>query len=80
MGQVLIRNLDDDVIDRFRTKAQLNGHSLEQELRNALVASAPLTREERGALFEQLQSRSPDLTGFDVRAAIRYGRDDEFDE
>jgi plasmid stability protein len=33
MGQVLIRNLDDRVIERLKTKAELKGRSLEQELR-----------------------------------------------
>jgi plasmid stability protein len=80
MGQVLVRNLDDRVIDNLKTKAELKGHSLEQELRNLLTAAAPLTPDEKVAVFRKLRSRSPDLTGFDVSAAIRYGRDDEFDE
>ncbi len=39
MGQVIVRNLDDDVIDRLRARAVRNGHSLEQELRNVLAAA-----------------------------------------
>ena len=80
MGQVLVRNLNDEVIASLKTKAELKGHSLEQELRDVLTAAAPLTPAERVALFERFQARSPDMTGFDVRDAIRFGRDDEFDE
>ncbi len=80
MGQVLVRNLDDDIIERLKTKAELKGHSLEQELRDVIAAAAPLTPEEKVALSKRLRSLSPPLEGFDVRAAIRYGRDDEHDE
>lgn len=80
MGQVLVRNLDDRVIDNFKTKAELKGHSLEQELRDVLTTAAPLTPEEKVALSRSLRAMSPPLKDFDVRAAIRYGRDDEFDE
>ena len=79
MGQVLVRNLDDDVIERLKRKAKLKGHSLEQELREVIIAAAPLTPEERIALFERLRSLSPPLHHVDVRAAIRHGRDDEVD-
>jgi hypothetical protein len=80
VGQVLVRNLDDDVIERLKTKADLKGHSLEQELRDVLTAAAPLTPEEKVALSRRIRSSSPPLKDFDVRAAIRYGRDDEHDE
>ena len=80
MGQVLVRNLDDRVIDNFKTKAEIKGHSLEQELREVLTAAAPLTPEEKVALFRKLRGTMPPLENFDVRAAIRHGRDDEFDE
>jgi antitoxin FitA len=81
MGQVLVRNLDDRVIESLKTKAELKGHSLEQELRDVLTDAAPLTPEEKIALFHKLRAMtSPPLGNVDVRAAIRHGRDDEFDE
>lgn len=80
MGQVLVRNLDDHVIERYKTKAELKGHSLEQELRETLTKGAPLTPEEKVALFRRARERLPDLGNVDVSAAIRYGRDDEFIE
>ena len=36
MGQVLVRNLDDRVIESLKTKAELKG-SLEQELREKIA-------------------------------------------
>lgn len=80
MAQVLIRNLDDGVVERLKTKAELKGHSLEQELREIITAAAPLNAEEKVALSRKLRALSPPLKDFDVRAAIRYGRDDEFDQ
>jgi antitoxin FitA len=80
MGQVLVRNLDDRVIESLKTKAELKGCSLEQELRDVLTNAAPLTPEEKIALFRKLRAMTPPLADVDVRAAIRHGRDDEFDE
>jgi plasmid stability protein len=80
MAQVLVRNLDKDVIDRLKAKAELKGRSLEQELREIITAAAPLSPDEKVALSRKLRAMSPPLKDFDVRAAIRYGRDDEFDD
>jgi antitoxin FitA len=80
MGQVLVRNLDDKVIKNFKTKAELKGHSLEQELRDLITAAAPLTPDEKAALSQKWRASMPPLKDFDVRAAIRHGRGDEFDE
>ena len=80
MGQVLVRNLDDQVIESFKTKAELKGHSLEQELRETLTSAAPLTSDEKVALFRKIRALSPPLEDVDVRTAIRYGRDDESDQ
>jgi plasmid stability protein len=79
MGQVLVRNLDDDVIERLKRKAELKGRSLEQELRDVITAAAPLSAEEKLALVRRLRAMNPPLENFDVRAAIRHGRDDEFE-
>ena len=80
MGQVLVRNLDDRVIESLKTKAELKGHSLEQELRDVLTSAAPLTPEEKIALFSKLRAMTPLPRDIDVRSAVRRGRDDEFDE
>jgi antitoxin FitA len=77
MGQVLVRNLDERVIERLKTRAELHGHSLEQELRDILSAAAPLTSEEKFEISRRLVEKSPSLRHVDPGAAVRYGRDDE---
>ena len=66
MGSVLIRNLDDAIIENFRTKAELNGCSLEQELRDALRQTAPLTADQKRAMISRtlitLPADAPDST------------------
>jgi len=79
MGQVLVRNLDDGVIEKLKQKAESKGHSLEQELRDVITAAAPLTSDEKVALARRLRAMSLPLRSVDIRAAIRHGRDDEFD-
>jgi antitoxin FitA len=59
MGQVLVRNLDNRVIESLRTKAELKGRSLEQELRDVVTKAAPLTPEEKTTLFRKLRAMTP---------------------
>jgi plasmid stability protein len=80
MAQALVRNLKQQTLDKLKTKAKLKGHSLEQELRETIEKAAPLTPEEKIALSQRLRASMPPMKDFDVRAAIRHGRDDEFDE
>ena len=80
MAQALIRNINPRAIAKLKTKAKLKGKSLEQELRDTIEAAAPLTPEEKVALSRRLRASMPVMKDFDVRAAIRHGRDDEFDE
>ncbi len=75
MGQVIVRDLDDRIIENLKLKAELRGHSLEQELRDLLKAAAPLMPEEKLELSRRLREQSPDLRRVDIAAAIRYGRD-----
>lgn len=74
MGSVVIRNLDDAIINQFRTKAELNNRSLEAELREALAAQAPLTPEQKLALIEKVASMSPPRLD-DSTDLIRQDRD-----
>lgn len=74
MGSVVIRNLDDDIINRFRTKAELNGRSLEAELREALREAAPLSTEQKLAMLDRVRAMSPGWDG-DSTDLIREDRD-----
>ncbi len=76
MGQVLIRNLDDEVIESLKLRAELKGTSLERELRQIVCDAAAITTEERVQISRRLRAGLPALD-FDIAAAIRMGRDDE---
>jgi plasmid stability protein len=74
MAQVLIRNVPDETIDSFKQKAELNGRSLEQELRDLLERNRPLTPAERVALSEKFVGRydtvQPSLTLEEIREGL----------
>jgi|APSaa5957512493_1039668.scaffolds.fasta_scaffold60299_2 plasmid stability protein len=79
MGQVIIRNLDDNVVGLLKDRAARRGHSLEQELRDIVCTVASnesqkfldRSAELRRELSACMQGREfPDLT-----AMIREDRD-----
>jgi plasmid stability protein len=74
MAQVLIRNVPDETIDSFKQKAELNGRSLEQELRELLERNRPLTPTERVALSHKFLARydklQPSLTLDEIREGL----------
>lgn len=77
MGQVLIRNIDDSTIERLRLRAQLRGHSLEQELREIIKQAAGPTVEERLAMIDRvraMQKKPTKLLSEDVIRKLRNER------
>lgn len=76
MAQVLIRNLDEQVVASLRRKAELHGHSLEQELRLALTAAARFSPEELGAESRRIRAMTPpSVPQTDSADLIRQDRD-----
>jgi plasmid stability protein len=75
MGQVIVRNLDDKVIAALKAKAELHGHSLEQELRAVLSAATKLNAEDRLALADRIRAMTPGRRQTDSTVLIRKGRD-----
>ena len=61
MGQVIVRNLDDDVIEAHRRRAKARGVSLEQELRDVLSRAARSSREELLKEMEEIRAMTPEL-------------------
>ncbi len=53
MGQVLIRSLENDLLDDYREAAGRNARSLEAERREALRMMRPLSAKRREALLRQ---------------------------
>jgi antitoxin FitA len=51
MAQILVRNLDDGIVERLKLRARSKGTSVEQEVRNILTEAA---RESRTELIEAL--------------------------
>lgn len=76
MGQVLIRNIDDGIIERHRERARANGRSLEAELRDVVSRGAALTPMERTALSDKLLAlTASDALATDSTDIIRWYRD-----
>jgi len=74
MGQVIVRNLDDKVIAALKAKAELHGHSLEQELRAILSGAAKPNAEERLALADRIRAMTPRKRQTDSTVLIREDR------
>jgi antitoxin FitA len=75
MAQVIVRNLDDEVVSSLKLKAELKGHSLEQELRDILRGAAELSKEEKLALIDSIRSMTPRRLEDDSTDLIREDRD-----
>jgi plasmid stability protein len=77
VGQVLVRNLADEVIETHRARAKARGVSLEQELRDVLRRAARPTMEE--LLGDMARSRAMTPSGHRTPAEelIREVRDTE---
>ncbi len=58
MAQVLIRNIPDETVAFFKERAQRNGNSLEQEIRNLLEASRTYTPEEKLAFSRHVRAQT----------------------
>ena len=75
MAQVIVRNLDDQVVESLKFKAKLKGHSLEHELREILKRAAELTKEEKLALIDSIRAMTPRRLEDDSADLIREDRD-----
>jgi plasmid stability protein len=77
MAQVLIRNVDDRIVETLKLKAELKGRSLEQELRDILRRAAGPSAEERLAMMDRvaaMQEKPTNLLSEDVIREIRDSR------
>lgn len=63
MAQVLVRNIDEKVISALKRKAELQGRSLEQMLRETLSEAARLTPAERLDVARRLRAMTPPAAG-----------------
>lgn len=75
MGQVIVRNLADHIIAALKTKAEMRGHSLEQELRDILAEAAKPTIEDRRSLVDHIRAMTPSTPQTDSTVLLREDRD-----
>jgi plasmid stability protein len=75
VAQVLIRNLDDAVVEAIRRRAALRGHSLEQELREIVSAAATPSRAEALEMVDRIRALTPNVKQTDSTELIREDRD-----
>lgn len=61
MAQVLIRNIDEQVIERLKARAAAERKSLEQKLRDILAEAAKPSRTERLEEMRRIRAMSPPL-------------------
>jgi plasmid stability protein len=74
MGQVLVRKLEDEVIERLKAKAKASGRSPEEFARQTLREAAKPSREEVWAEIDRIREMNGP-TDFDSTAYIREMRD-----
>ena len=67
MGQIIIRNLDDRIIETLKRRAEAAGRSMEAEAREVLRRATRLTFEEKLALVKEMQA---------ITAPMMQGRTD----
>lgn len=78
MGQALIRNLEDDLLEDYREAARRNKRSLEAELRDALQRARPLGPARRKQVLAKLaaiRAMTPDISQTPSDVLVREDRD-----
>jgi plasmid stability protein len=75
MGQILVRNLDDAVIDRLKANAAGAGVSLEQSARDILTEAARPSRAEIIDEIDRIRATSKPSPKTDSTDIIRDWRD-----
>ena len=74
MGQILVRNLEDSVIERLKARALKTDKSLEQSVRDILIEAAKPSKEEVWAEIDRLRESTGPVT-LDATDLIREDRD-----
>jgi antitoxin FitA len=75
MAQVIIRNLDDDVVQRLKARAGRKGRSLEAELREVLTTAAKPDLGEFRELAAAIRARHQGIPQTDSVELLREDRD-----
>jgi len=76
MKQMLVRNIDDETASRFKARAQAEGKSAEQALRDLIAQYAASNKAEVIAEIDALRKRIGPVSG-DSTLIIREYRDND---
>ena len=76
MANVIVRNLDDEVVERLRARAKTNSRSLEAELR-VLLTNAVRRRRPKDLieLADRIAAMTPNVPQTDSTLLVREDRD-----
>ena len=78
MAQVLIRNIDDDLLEDYREAAKRNDRSLEAELRETLRLMRPMNAVSKEAYLRSLaeiRAMTPNVPQTPAEQLVREDRD-----
>lgn len=75
MAQIVIRNLDEAVVNALRRAAAANGISMEEQARRALTQAAGLDRQEAARRLTEFRNRIGRIPGPSVVEMLRRDRD-----
>jgi plasmid stability protein len=76
MGQIIVRNLDDPLVERLKAKARQKGQSLEQTVRDILREAARPCRREIIEDARRIRAMMPP-SSLDSTDLIREDRDND---
>lgn len=75
MAQIIVRNLDDAVVERLKAQAKDNNRSLEAEVRNILEQSAKIDMAQARQIVMEWRKKLQGREFVDSVALIREDRD-----
>jgi plasmid stability protein len=77
MAQMLVRNIDDALSERFKTRAKSEGKSAEQALRDLIAGYAVPSKEQILQSLDQIRATTFGKPVLDPVAMIREDRDSD---
>jgi plasmid stability protein len=75
MASMVVRNIPDDVLQRFKERAKADGKSAEQLAREAIAEKARPSREEVIRRIDAIRARSKRTSGQEIIDSIRRDRE-----
>lgn len=75
MASMVIRNIPDDVLERFKQRAKADGKSAEQLAREVIAEKGMPDRAELIRRIDAIRASSKRVSGFDIIDEIRRDRE-----